>query len=228
VLLAALLFKDFMRVSWAEMDEIDQAEDDEAEFVFAEMDNVKGQEETEEGKAEWQQYRKMGVMERAESYAKKSGIRRTGTFHMKVKEERQKNLENNTVIEETKTMLAEAGSITETKSNSFVPSKLEQVPSASMDPMDAGSPSVGHQLEEQMVNHMDLSNDNLSPQPNSEEEPLSTHAVDGMADDGTGDDDVAQHGYTETVVVKPDGADADDVPLNGGDGAANIVREDSP
>ena len=136
------------------------------------------------------------------------------------------------MIEETRSMLNQAGSIDSTKTASFVPSKLEQVPSASMDPVDANSPSVGHQLEEQMVNHMDLSDpkdSNLSPQPNSEEEPLSTHASDGMAHDGTtDDDDGAQHGYTETVVVKADPVETDDAPLNGGDGAANVVREDSP
>jgi len=97
IMLFALLFKDFMRVSWEEMNEIDQAEDEEAEFVFAEKENVEGNAESEAAKSEWEYYKKMGVMQRAEAYARKNNIKRTGTFHMKVKEERQRSLEANTV-----------------------------------------------------------------------------------------------------------------------------------
>lgn len=84
IMLFALLFKDFMRVSWEEMNEIDQAEDEEAEFVFAEKENVEGNAESEAARSEWEYYKKMGVMQRAEAYARKNNIKRTGTFHMKV------------------------------------------------------------------------------------------------------------------------------------------------
>ena len=84
ILLAALMFKDFMRVSWADMDLVDQQEDEEAEFVFAKMENVDGNQESAAAMAEWQQYKNMGVMQRAEAYARKNNIKRSGTFHMKV------------------------------------------------------------------------------------------------------------------------------------------------
>lgn len=155
-----------------------------------------------------------------------------------MKEERQRSLEANTVIEETKSMLAEAGSV-----DTYVPSKLEQVPSASVDAAEPiapqktdepASPLAGGSLEMQMMTQVTLSekkkDSELVAQPTSEEEPLSTHASDDNEED-KGGDDAAQHGYTETVVVKQD-EPKDDTPLNGGDeepiGAVNVVRDDSP
>merc|ERR1712083_808550 len=165
-----------------------------------------------------------GVMQRANEFAKGNKIKRTGTFHQKVREERAKSLEDNTVIEETNTMLAaEAGTGTDT----YVPSKLDKVASTS---------ASLNEDEQQMAGHIELAEQpkdtELVPQPRSEEEPLSTHAEDEQA--GNDEDEQAQHGYTETMVVKQDAGgsseEADDVPLTGKDEAANVaaVREDSP
>ena len=127
-------------------------------------------------------------------------------------------------------LAAEAGSGTDT----YVPSKLDKVASTSASMDDQGAGIV--QEEQQMADHIELAEQpkdtELVPQPRSEEEPLSTHAEDEQA--GNDEDEQAQHGYTETMVVKQDAGgsseEADDVPLTGKDEAANVaaVREDSP
>merc|ERR1711902_351301 len=64
------------------MDEIDKAEDEEAEFIFAERDSkyVVGKKETEKGKNEWKAYAEYDYMERADKYANENNIKRSATF----------------------------------------------------------------------------------------------------------------------------------------------------
>eukprot|EP01084_Bolivina_argentea_P318433 552228_1 len=90
IALVALLRNECLRVSWTDMDKIDQEEDEEAEFIFAEDKFITGNNETEQSKSDWKKYQNYNVMDRANIYAKANNIKRTGTFVKKLKAEKKK------------------------------------------------------------------------------------------------------------------------------------------
>merc|ERR1712013_264177 len=190
----ALLRKECLRVTWEEMGEIDKAEDDEAEFVYADSKYVNGKEETTYGKEQWAKYKKFEVLERADLYARDNGIKRTGTFAMKLKKEQQrKATENFNAVEEeeeenkekeTKSEGAEAGA--GTSATAYVPSKVEKVASA--------SPSS-------------------SAAPKEDEEPIAKEESEKekeMEAPVMSDEPRQSHGYTETVLVNADEAEVEE------------------
>lgn len=83
IALYALLDKECLRVSWQKMDEIDKAEDEEDEFVFAKPDKTQGKTESKECQQDWENFKQYtDPLERAQEYAKKHGIKRTATFNV--------------------------------------------------------------------------------------------------------------------------------------------------
>ena len=139
IALIALLRKECLRVSWEEMDAIDQAEDEEAEFIFAESKYVVGQQETQKGKDEWAKYQKFDVMERADLYAQSNNIKRTGTFVKRMtkhKQRKQTNLDKayDDALKKEEAQMAKTDETVnsgEDKLEVFVPSKLNKVSSDS-------------------------------------------------------------------------------------------------
>merc|ERR1719384_99722 len=137
IALIALLRKECLRISWEEMDEIDSAEDEEAEFIFADKEYIKGNAESEGGKADWNKYKKFSVMERADLYAKTNNIKRSGTFHKKLKQEKNRKATENMEKIYEEALEKEEKQNTETNDNGenkeeenievYVPSKLNKV-----------------------------------------------------------------------------------------------------
>eukprot|EP01083_Nonionella_stella_P063989 166364_1 len=134
ICLGALLSKEFLRISWREMDKIDREEEEETEFIFADMKYVAGNDETEYGRRDWQKYKDYDVLHRADMYAKTHNIRRTGTFQKKLDHARRtksqdqndlgKIYEETIKAEDKKTVDAAAGE--DENIAIYVPSKIQK------------------------------------------------------------------------------------------------------
>jgi hypothetical protein len=81
VAVICLARKDFLRISWEEMDRIDQEEDKDSEFIPADKNKMKGNAQSEERVKEWEERKAMTPFERAKSYNEEHG------FPMEVDEE---------------------------------------------------------------------------------------------------------------------------------------------
>jgi len=184
IALIALLRKECLRVSWEEMDRIDGEEDEEAEFIFAEMTHVQGQEESAKSKSEWEKYKAMDVMERANLYAKDNNIKRSGTFMKKIDRHRKKTAADldkaydKALEDEEKRMNSSATSAGEEKVEVYVPSKLDKVMSASQ----------SDEVEDKMATQIELQ----EKEQDDEEELIKKDA---------------QHEHNATVLVKEDEED---------------------
>merc|ERR1712244_209502 len=122
-------------------------EDNKAEFVFAESQNVSGREETESGKNDWNKYKKYDVMDRADLYAKSNNIKRTTTFLKKVKQEKKRKATENAVnlakiyedkLKEEKEENETQTTIEEENVEIYVPSKLNKVENKMAESIELG------------------------------------------------------------------------------------------
>lgn len=192
IALIALLRKECLRVSWEEMDRIDGEEDEEAEFIFAEMEHVTGNEETKKSLAEWEKYKGMDVMERANLYAKQNNIKRSGTFMKKINKQRKTTAADDLAKaydealdkEEKKNATQSSMNSGEEKVEVYVPSKLDKVASTSA--------SEDDKTENALATSIELAEPNKG---DSEEELIKKDA---------------QHEHNDTVVVKEDETEKED------------------
>ncbi len=205
IALLALVRKKCLRVTWEEMDAIDQAEDEEAEFIFAEPQYVKGREETKDGKAEWTKYQKLDVLERADEYAKDHGIRRTNTFKQKMKIRKSTNIIQEEAADGDQVEAggaATTGKDGEAKAVKYVPSKLNKVASDSYDAEQEQNENENenenqNETEKALLNEIELAEQS---KPKVEEVEEETE----IEDEPQGIEPRNSHGYTETVVVNED------------------------
>jgi len=198
---------------------IDKAEDEEAEFVFAESQNVSGREETESGKNDWNKYKKYDVMDRADLYAKSNNIKRTTTFLKKVKQEKKRKATENAVnlakiyedkLEEEKEENETQTTIEEENVEIYVPSKLNKVENKMAESIELGKKEKTEKKEEEQ-NKKEIETEQETEEQKEEDNKAEYVAADNKKNENENDKEElietertrtdTSHGYTETVVV---------------------------